>query len=76
MKTKTEGFKGVMKTFDNTRPMVAAMALGVSRAALEFTKEKLEEEGFLFRYGLNKHQRAQSNERSSSWRRSWRRCGC
>ena len=26
-KKKTEGFKGVMKTFDNTRPMVAAMAL-------------------------------------------------
>jgi acyl-CoA dehydrogenase len=56
VKTKTEGFKGVMKTFDNTRPMVAAMALGVARAALEFTKEKLEEEGFQFRYGLNKHQ--------------------
>jgi acyl-CoA dehydrogenase len=56
IKTKTEGFKGVMKTFDNTRPIVGAMALGVARAAFEFTKEKLEEEGFAFRYGLNKHQ--------------------
>ena len=55
VKTKTEGFKGVMKTFDNTRPMVAAMALGVARAALEFTKEKLAQEGFAFRYGLGKH---------------------
>ena len=55
VKTKTEGFKGVMKTFDNTRPMVASMALGCARAALEFTKEKLEEEGFQFRYGLSKH---------------------
>jgi acyl-CoA dehydrogenase len=56
VKTKTEGFKGVMKTFDNTRPIVGSVALGVARAAFEFTKEKLEEEGFPFRYGLNKHQ--------------------
>jgi acyl-CoA dehydrogenase len=56
VKTRTEGFKGVMKTFDNTRPIVGSLALGVARAALEFTKEKLEEEGFPFRYGLNKHQ--------------------
>jgi acyl-CoA dehydrogenase len=32
-----EGFAGVMQTFDNTRPMVAAMALGVARAALDET---------------------------------------
>ncbi len=56
IKTKTEGFKGVMKTFDNTRPIVGSMAIGIARAALEFTKEKLEDEGFQFRYGLNKHQ--------------------
>ncbi|WP_028479730.1 acyl-CoA dehydrogenase family protein [Nocardia sp. CNY236] len=30
-----KGFAGVMQTFDNTRPMVAAMAVGVARAALE-----------------------------------------
>ncbi|MFI5720164.1 acyl-CoA dehydrogenase family protein [Nocardia sp. NPDC051750] len=30
-----KGFAGVMQTFDNTRPMVAAMAIGVTRAALE-----------------------------------------
>jgi len=30
-----------MKTFDNTRPMVASMALGIARAALDFTREKL-----------------------------------
>ncbi len=56
IKTKTEGFKGVMKTFDNTRPIVGSMAIGIARAALEFTKGKLEDEGFQFRYGLNKHQ--------------------
>ena len=30
-----KGFAGVMETFDNTRPIVAAMAVGVARAALE-----------------------------------------
>ena len=43
---KTEkGFKGAMKTFDSSRPWVAASALGVARAALEFTRDKLAEEG-------------------------------
>ena len=55
IKTKTEGFKGVMKTFDSTRPMVGAIALGVARAAFEFTKKILEDEGYQFRYGLSKH---------------------
>ncbi|MFO8057501.1 MAG: acyl-CoA dehydrogenase family protein [bacterium] len=50
------GFKGVMKTFDNTRPLVAAMALGVARAALEFTKDRLEEEGFTFPYTKSHHE--------------------
>ncbi len=44
------GFKGVMKTFDNTRPMVASMALGVARASLEFTIDALEAEGIQVRY--------------------------
>ncbi|MDY6832714.1 MAG: acyl-CoA dehydrogenase family protein [Thermodesulfobacteriota bacterium] len=50
---KTEGFKGVMKTFDNTRPMVAAMANGVARAAVDFTREKLEEAGYSLDYQKN-----------------------
>jgi len=50
---KKEGFAGVMQTFDNTRPTVAAMALGVARAALEFTKEKIEEQGFSLSYDKN-----------------------
>ena len=52
-KETTEGFKGVMKTFDNTRPMVAAMSNGVSRASLEFTKEKMEEAGYRLDYHKN-----------------------
>ena len=48
----TTGFKGAMATFDATRPLVAASGLGVARAALEFLKEKLEENGVAIRYGL------------------------
>lgn len=48
----TTGFKGAMATFDATRPLVAASGLGVARAALEFVKEKLAENGVQIRYGL------------------------
>ena len=34
-----------MQTFDNTRPLVAAMAVGVARASLEETRKRLEEAG-------------------------------
>jgi acyl-CoA dehydrogenase len=39
------GFSGVMQTFDNTRPLVAGMAVGVARACLETTREHLEAAG-------------------------------
>jgi len=45
-----QGFGGVMQTFDNTRPFVAAMALGVGRAALERTRELLHQRGILSGY--------------------------
>jgi len=38
-----KGFAGVMQTFDNTRPLVAAMAIGIARAALEETRRLLTE---------------------------------
>jgi acyl-CoA dehydrogenase len=41
----TRGFAGVMQTFDNTRPLVAGMAIGVARACLERTHELLAEAG-------------------------------
>jgi acyl-CoA dehydrogenase len=44
------GFKGVMQTFDNTRPLVAAMAVGCARAAYEFTRDALAKEGISIRY--------------------------
>ncbi|WP_328992739.1 acyl-CoA dehydrogenase family protein [Kribbella sp. NBC_01245] len=40
-----KGFSGVMQTFDNTRPLVAAMAVGCARAALELTHDLLAEAG-------------------------------
>jgi acyl-CoA dehydrogenase len=40
-----KGFAGVMQTFDNTRPLVAAMAVGLTRACLEETARLLKEAG-------------------------------
>jgi acyl-CoA dehydrogenase len=40
-----QGFGGVMQTFDNTRPLVAGMAVGCARAALDETRELLREAG-------------------------------
>ena len=40
-----QGFAGAMKTFDNTRPLVAAMAVGLARACLEETRRHLSEAG-------------------------------
>ncbi len=51
-RSDTAGFKRAMATFDATRPIIAAMALGVGRAALDFIKETFEKEGVKIRYGL------------------------
>jgi acyl-CoA dehydrogenase len=40
-----QGFGGAMQTFDNTRPLVAAMAIGVGRAALDETRKRLADAG-------------------------------
>jgi acyl-CoA dehydrogenase len=45
-----KSFAGVMQTFDNTRPLVAAMGVGVARAALEETKRILTEAGVTIDY--------------------------
>lgn len=51
----TKGFKGAMATFDASRPLVAASALGVGRAALEFVKKQLKKEGIEIPYGRPMH---------------------
>jgi acyl-CoA dehydrogenase len=45
-----KGFTGVMQTFDNTRPLVAAMAVGIARAALEETRRQLSAAGIEIDY--------------------------
>jgi acyl-CoA dehydrogenase len=45
-----QGFAGAMQTFDNTRPVVAAMALGVARAALDETRRLLGASGIEIDY--------------------------
>jgi acyl-CoA dehydrogenase len=40
-----KGFAGVMQTFDNTRPIVAAMAVGVATASIERSRELLQKQG-------------------------------
>jgi acyl-CoA dehydrogenase len=47
-----QGFAGVMQTFDNTRPLVAGMAIGVARACLERTRELLADAGVSIDYDL------------------------
>jgi acyl-CoA dehydrogenase len=55
IQTSREGFSGVMQTFDNTRPLVAGMAIGVARACLERTRELLDEAGIEIDYDLPQH---------------------
>jgi len=50
-KKSSGGFRGVMKTFNMTRPLTAAMGLGLAEAALDFTREQLEAAGFELDYG-------------------------
>jgi acyl-CoA dehydrogenase len=54
-KDTTEGFKGVMQTFDASRPLVAASAMGIARATIEFVKDVLKKDGIEIRYGASRH---------------------
>ncbi len=40
-----QGFAGAMATFDNTRPLVASMAVGCARASLDLTRDLLSKAG-------------------------------
>jgi acyl-CoA dehydrogenase len=50
-----KGFAGVMETFDNTRPVVAAMAVGIARAALEELRKILTDAGVEISYDKPSH---------------------
>jgi len=47
---RKKAFGGVMQTFDNTRPPVAAMAVGVARAALDMARDLLQREGIELKF--------------------------
>jgi acyl-CoA dehydrogenase len=51
------GFKGVMKTFNMTRPAVAAIGLGIAQAALDFTRDALAREGVEVDWAAGQHAR-------------------
>ncbi|MCB9007699.1 MAG: acyl-CoA dehydrogenase family protein [Ardenticatenaceae bacterium] len=51
----SKGFQGAMRTFDASRPAVAASAVGIARAALEYTQEKLAEKGIVVDYTKPRH---------------------
>ncbi len=48
--TSKEGFMTAMKTFDNTRPIVASMAIGIGRAAFEYARDFVKTN-----YALSRH---------------------
>jgi acyl-CoA dehydrogenase len=50
-KESSGGFRGVMKTFNMTRPAVAAIGLGIAQASLDWTREQLESAGIAIEYG-------------------------
>ena len=47
---RSQGFAGAMATFDNTRPLVASMAVGCAKAALDLTRDLLEQAGVVVDY--------------------------
>ena len=70
-----KAFAGVMQTFDNTRPLVAAMAVGLGRAALEELRATLEGAGHVIDYdkpAANKAAAVHDFIRlESDWEASW-----
>jgi acyl-CoA dehydrogenase len=49
-KKSSGGFRGVMKTFNMTRPLTGAMGLGIAEAAVDFTRDELEAAGVSLDY--------------------------
>jgi len=62
-KASSGGFRGVMKTFNITRPMTAAMGLGLAKAALDFTRDELEKAGVSLEYGVGTAKQSAASER-------------
>jgi acyl-CoA dehydrogenase len=78
--TSKQGFMTAMKTFDNTRPIVAAMAIGIGRAAYEYARDFVKENYVLSRpvprYAaiaerLARVGRQLEAARAMTWRAAW-----
>jgi acyl-CoA dehydrogenase len=65
------GFSGVMQTFDNTRPLVAGMAVGVARACLDRTRELLAEAGIEIDYDRPLHSQSAAGAEFISMESDW-----
>ena len=74
------GFKGTMKAFDSSRPSVAAMALGIGRAAYEYARDWVRAEfpaaaSFprrnLVDHQLGRMKRELTAARGLVWRSAW-----
>ncbi len=57
------GFRGVMKTFNMTRPAVAALGLGIAQAAFDFARDELAREGFEIDYTRGLHARSATEQK-------------
>ncbi len=71
-----QGFAGAMATFDNTRPLVAAMAVGCARASLDLTRDLLEQAGIEVDYDRPAHTQSPRPPGSCRWRPTGRRRTC
>ncbi|HJZ87781.1 MAG TPA: acyl-CoA dehydrogenase family protein [Polyangia bacterium] len=75
-----EGFMGAMKTFDSSRPMVGALAVGIARAAYEYARDFVKDNYCLGRPIARYHQIASmladdarlcDAARLMCWRAAW-----
>lgn len=77
--SKPSGFRVAMKTFDSTRPIVAAMAIGIARAAYEYTLDIIQREypkqGRLYSLATELLAEAEQNivaARLLTWEAAWK----
>ncbi|TFJ94252.1 acyl-CoA dehydrogenase family protein [Lentibacillus salicampi] len=77
--SKPSGFQVAMKTFDSTRPIVAAMAIGIARAAYEYTldivKHDYPKQGDFFRMAselLGECEQDIAAARLLTWEAAWK----
>ena len=74
-KEEGKGFEKAMKTFDASRPVVAASAVGIARAALELTQALLAKEGVTVDYTKPKHEQTAIErdllEMEARWKGAW-----